>query len=158
MAAHFFYLRFSLNQIIFGSSSRRLVASSSRHLRPYADAPLRAPGEAAQPLAPFDPDHTTNVMDVVDCNIFEEYQKARYSSVSRIGRQIITENNHDERIKKMVKFIRFYLGEKIEEMNNLIGKYKKYKGKNVKADILANIQDEINKLKKARELIEVDIK
>jgi hypothetical protein len=44
-----FYLRFSLNQIIFGSSSRRLVISSSpalvasspRRPHPYADAALR---------------------------------------------------------------------------------------------------------------------
>jgi hypothetical protein len=68
-------------------------------------------------------------MDVVDSYIFEEFQKARFSLVARLGKKIMTEDDHDERIKKMLKYIRFYLGEKITEMNNLIVKYKKFKGK-----------------------------
>jgi allophanate hydrolase subunit 1 len=97
-------------------------------------------------------------MDAVDSYIFEECQKARFSLVGRLGEKIITEDSHDERIKKMLKYVRFYLNKKIEAINNLIVKYKKYKGKNVRADIMANIRDEINLLMKAKQLITLDIK
>jgi hypothetical protein len=78
--------------------------------------------------------------------------------VAWLGKKIITEDNHDERIKKMLKFIRFYLGEMIVEMNNFNVKYKKFKGKNVRSDIMANIRDKINLLMKAKLFITLDIK
>jgi hypothetical protein len=100
MAAHFFYLRFSLNLVNFASSlaarhssptrpvARRLVTSAIRLL---ADAPLWGLGEAAQPVAPSRPNPTTSAkkctssLKIMSCFIFS------FTSITKWKRKSLNE-------------------------------------------------------------------
>jgi cupin superfamily acireductone dioxygenase involved in methionine salvage len=97
-------------------------------------------------------------MDDFELDIYEKYQETKYSSIAQLGRKIIKENRQHERIKKILDNIRFYLSGKIGKMDILLEKYKNKKGKKAKQYIIDMIQKDINKLMKAKELIDEDIK
>jgi hypothetical protein len=71
-------------------------------------------------------------MDDFDLDFYEKYIDIKNSSVARLGRQILKENNQHERIKKILNMTRYCLYEKIRKMENLLDKYELKKGKKAK--------------------------
>jgi hypothetical protein len=48
-------------------------------------------------------------MDDIDCHIFEQYQKVKYSEVAQVARKIVTENKHDQQIKRLLHYVRVHV-------------------------------------------------
>jgi hypothetical protein len=97
-------------------------------------------------------------MDDFDLAVYGKSIDIKNSSVARVGRQLLKENNQHERIMKIMNIIRYCLHQKIRKLQNLLDQYELKKGKKAKGYVTFKIQAEINKLKSAKEILAQDIK
>jgi hypothetical protein len=97
-------------------------------------------------------------MDDFDLDVYEKCIDIKNSSVARLGKQLLKENNQHERIMKIMNMTRYCLYQKIRKLENLLDKYELKKRKKAKGYVISKIQMEIEKLKRAKEILDQDIK